>query len=135
MSISYEDLSQRILSLDLIDLGKLRDVENSFGAQAFTTDQILVELQRRGYLTKYQVERLTSGETTGFYYGDYRILYLIGAGSFARVFRCVNKKTGQVVAVKVLRARFREDKTAIDEFVREGELGMQMRHPNIPAIY
>lgn len=134
-SLSYDDLTQRILSLDLLDLGKLRDVENSFGARVFTAEELLQELQRRGYLTKYQVERLRAGETTGFYYGDYRIQYLIGAGSFARVFRCVHKDTGQVVAVKVLRARFREDQTAINEFEREGELGIQMRHPNIAAVY
>ena len=134
-SLSFDDLTQRLLSLDLIDLGKLRDVENSFGARPFTAEEFIQALQRRGYLTKYQVERLISGETTGYYYGDYRIQYLIGAGSFARVFRCVHKDTGQVVAVKVLRARFREDETAIKEFEREGELGMQMRHPNIAAIY
>ncbi len=134
-TISFDDLTQRLLSLDLIDLGKLRDVENSFGARPFTSEEFLQTLQRRGYLTKYQVERLVNGETTGYYYGEYRIQYLIGAGSFARVFRCVHKDTGQVVAVKVLRARFREDATAIKEFEREGELGMQMRHPNIAAIY
>ena len=134
-SLSYDDLVQRVLSLDLIDLPKLREVESSFGAQAFTAEQFLQALQRRGFLTKYQVERLMNGDTTGYYYGDYRIQYLIGAGSFARVFRCVHRKTGQVVAVKVLRARFREDQTAIKEFEREGELGMQMHHPNIAAIY
>ena len=134
-SLSYDDLIQRLLSLDLIDLGKLRDVENSFGAQLVTAEQLLQTLLKRGYLTKYQVERLGKGETTGYYYGDYRVQYLIGAGSFARVFRCVHKTTGQVVAVKVLRARFRDDQTAIKEFVREGEIGMQMRHPNIAAVY
>ena len=134
-ALSYDDLTQLILSLDLLDLGKLRDVENSFGARVFTSEEFLLELLRRGYLTKYQVERLRDGETTGYYYGPYRIQYLIGAGSFARVFRCVHKDTGQVVAVKVLRARFREDQTAINEFEREGELGASMRHPNIAAVY
>lgn len=132
---SFDELSQIILSLDLLDLAKLRDVENSFGAKVFTSEEFLQELLRRGYLTKYQVERLKSGETTGYYYGPYRIQYLIGAGSFARVFRCVHKDTGQVVAVKVLRARFRDDQTAINEFEREGELGASMRHPNIAAVY
>ncbi|MGI6402080.1 MAG: protein kinase domain-containing protein [Thermoguttaceae bacterium] len=134
-SLSYDELSQLILSLDLLDLGKLRDVENSFGARVFSSEEFLRELLKRGYVTKYQVERLGNGDTTGYYYGPYRIQYLAGAGSFARVFRCVNKDTGQVVAVKVLRARFRDDETAVTEFQREGELGMQMRHPNIPAVY
>jgi len=133
--LSVDDLTQRLLSLDLLDMGKIRDVENSFGSQNFTAEQFLQSAQRLGYLTKYQVERLSSGETTGFYYGDYRIQYMIGSGSFARVFRCVHKTTGKVVAVKVLRARFREDKTAIDEFTREAELGVELRHPNVAAVY
>ncbi|MBQ6827928.1 MAG: serine/threonine protein kinase, partial [Thermoguttaceae bacterium] len=133
--LSVDDLTQRLLSLDLLDMGKIRDVENSFGSQNFTAEQFLQSAQRLGYLTKYQVERLASGETTGFYYGDYRIQYMIGSGSFARVFRCVHKTTGKVVAVKVLRARFREDKTAIDEFTREAELGVELRHPNVAAVY
>ena len=134
-SLSIDDLTQRLLSLDLLSLDQIRDVERSFGSQLFTSEQFLQALQRYGYLTKYQVERLAAGETTGFYYGDYRIQYLVGAGSFARVFRCVHKDTGKVVAVKVLRARFRDDQTAINEFEREGEMGMELRHPNIAAVY
>ena len=132
---AYDDLTQIILSLDLLDLGKLRDLENSFGARIFTSEEFLQEALRRGYLTKFQVERLSKGETTGYSYGPYIVQYLIGAGSFARVFRCIHKDTGQVVAVKVLRARFRDDKTAINEFEREGEFGAAMHHPNIAAVY
>ena len=132
---AYDDLTQIILSLDLLDLGKLRDLENSFGARVFTSEEFLQEALRRGYLTKFQVERLAKGETTGYSYGPYIVQYLIGAGSFARVFRCIHKDTGQVVAVKVLRARFRDDKTAINEFEREGEFGAAMHHPNIAAVY
>ena len=135
MSLSLDDLNQRLLSLDLLDLDKIRAVETSFGSKLFTADEFLRTAQRYGYLTKYQVERLMAGETTGFYYGDYRIQYLIGAGSFARVFRCVHRESGKVFAVKVLRARFRDDQTAIQEFIREGEMGMELRHPNIAAVY
>lgn len=135
MSLSLDDLNQRLLSLDLLDLDKIRAVETSFGSKLFTADEFLRTAQRYGYLTKYQVDRLMAGETTGFYYGDYRIQYLIGAGSFARVFRCVHRESGKVFAVKVLRARFRDDQTAIEEFVREGEMGMELRHPNIAAVY
>ncbi len=134
-SLSVDDLNQQLLSLDLMDLDKIRIVETSFGTKLFTADEFLRLAQRMGYLTKYQVERLMAGETTGYYYGDYKIQYLVGAGSFARVFRCVHKDTGKVVAVKVLRARFRDDQTAIDEFIREGEMGMELRHPNIAAVY
>ena len=134
-NLSIDDLNQRLLSLDLMDLDKIRIVETSFGTKLFAADEFLNKAQRMGYLTKYQVERLLAGETTGYYYGEYKIQYLVGAGSFARVFRCVHRDSGKVVAVKVLRARFRDDQTAINEFVREGEMGMELRHPNIAAVY
>src|SRR5690606_7115883 len=89
----------------------------------------------RGLLTNYQVDKLARGDKAGFYYGDYKILYLVGTGSFARVYRAVHKDTGKVVAVKVLRKRFSEDATTTEQFVREGEMGAKLRHPNIVPIY
>ena len=134
-SLSLDDLHQRLLSLDLMDLDRIRRVQTTFGSRLFSVDEFLRQAQRMGFLTKYQAERLISGETTRYYYGDYKIQYLIGAGSFARVFRCVHKDTGKDVAVKVLRSRFRDDAATIAEFKREGEVGMALRHPNIAEVY
>jgi serine/threonine-protein kinase len=92
-------------------------------------------LVRRGLLTNYQVDRLARGDKTGFFYDDYKVLYLVGTGSFARVYRAVHTGTGKVVAVKVLRKRFSEDPATTDQFVREGEMGAKLRHPNIVPIY
>ena len=55
MSLSLDDLNQRLLSLDLLDLDKIRAVETSFGSKLFTADEFLRTAQRYGYLTKYQV--------------------------------------------------------------------------------
>lgn len=134
-SLSLDDLHQRLLSLDLMDLDRIRRVQTTFGSRLFSVDEFLRQAQRMGFLTKYQAERLISGETTRYYYGNYKIQYLIGAGSFARVFRCVHKDTGKDVAVKVLRSRFRDDAATITEFKREGEVGMALRHPNIAEVY
>ena len=60
---------------------------------------------RRGLLTQYQLERLIRSESrTGFFYGDYKVLYCVGAGTFARVFRAIHRDTGKMYAVKVLRS-------------------------------
>ena len=61
--------------------------------------------------------------------------YLVGTGTFARVFRAVHKDNGQVVAVKALRNRFSEIPSQYSLFLREGELGRTLRHPNIVPIY
>ncbi len=60
---------------------------------------------------------------------------MIGAGTFARVFRAVHKETGGVVAVKVLRRRHRDQVAQVEQFLREGRMGLQLRHPNIVTIH
>ena len=83
---------------------------------------------------------------TGFFYGDYKVLYCVGAGTFARVFRAVHRKTGKMYAVKVLRSSLsnpkandaktgRSNKPVHRAFRREGEFGMKLKHPNIVEIH
>src|SRR4029078_13732720 len=78
------------------------------GAPFYVCQQVSL---RRGLLTQYQLEKLMRTESrTGFFYGDYKVLYSVGAGTFARVFRAIHKTTGQMVAVKVLRSHLSNPK-------------------------
>jgi serine/threonine-protein kinase len=98
-------------------------------------DEMQRELLGRGILTNYQFDRLARGERTGFFYGDYKVLYLVGTGSFARVYRAVHKDSDKVVALKVLRKRFSETPLQTEQFLREGRMGAKLRHPNIVPIF
>jgi serine/threonine-protein kinase len=64
-----------------------------------------------------------------------RVVLSAGAGTFARVYRSVHKTSGKIVAVKVLRKRFREDSNMTEQFLREGQIGADLRHPCIVPIY
>ncbi|MEN6457317.1 MAG: protein kinase [Thermoguttaceae bacterium] len=130
-----EQVAQRALDLALLDDRQLRAVWAGFGSHDVPLQEFTQSLVRREYLTNYQVERLVKGERTGFFFGDYRVLYLVGTGTFSRVYRAVHKQTGQVVAIKVLRARFSENRAQANLFVREGRVGCALRHPNIVPIY
>ncbi len=130
-----EQLAQRVFDLGLITDRQLQQIWGELGSRHVAPDDFLQMLVRREVLTNYQVERLLKGEKSGFFFGDYKVLYLVGAGSFARVYRAVHKKTGNVVAVKVLRKRFSENPGQYREFVREGLLGKSLRHENIVPIY
>ncbi|MBN2476801.1 MAG: protein kinase [Pirellulales bacterium] len=132
---SAEELAQRAFDMGLLTERQLQDIWASFGSRNIKLEQFLQLLVRRELLTNYQVERLLKGERSGFFFGDYKILYLVGSGTFARVYRAVHKDTGQVVAVKVLRKRYSENTTQYGQFVREGRLGCSLRHPNIVPIY
>ncbi|MEN6497006.1 MAG: protein kinase [Thermoguttaceae bacterium] len=131
---SAEQVAQRVFDLGLLDEVQFQQVRAEV-TRDMGLDALVQLLVRREFLTNYQVERLLKGERTGFFFGDYKVLYLVGTGSFARVYRAVHRQSGQVVALKVLRRRFSNDPEQYGQFVREGELGCTLRHPNIVPIY
>lgn len=134
VELSPEQLAQRASDLNLVDRRQLESVWGELG-----TNVSLGEMQRvllgRGILTNYQFDRLARGEKAGFFYGAYKVLYLVGTGSFARVYRAVHRETGQVVALKVLRSRYSESPLQTEQFLREGGMGAKLRHPNVVPIY
>jgi len=91
-------------------------------------------LERRSLLTNFQTSKLLKGDLDGYFAGGYRILYKISSGSFGRVFRADDPSTGRVVAVKILRRRWSEDQQRIDLFIREGKVGLSLKHPNIVEV-
>ena len=135
--LTAEQIAQRALNLNLLDERQLESVWSECGTTDIGPAEFRNVLVRRELVTNYQLDKLLRGERTGFYYGDYKVLYLVGTGSFARVYRAVHKDDGRVVAVKVLRKRFADGSNprACEQFLREGEMGTTLRHPNIVPIY
>ncbi len=132
---SAEEFAHRVFDLNLVNQRDMNSVWAELGSRNVAAEELQRVLLRRELLTNYQVDRLARGERTGFFYGDYKVLYLVGAGSFARVYRAVHQETGKVVALKILRKRFSEDPSVCEQFIREGEMGAKLRHPNIVPIY
>jgi serine/threonine protein kinase len=54
----------------------------------------------------------------------------VGEGGTSAVFRAEHPTHG-IVAVKVLREKLRQDKTAVARFVREARFGERVQHPNV----
>src|SRR5687767_5080409 len=133
--LTAEQLTQRALDTGLLDSRQIEAIWADLGTREVSFEDLTSLLLRKELLTNYQLERLIKGERTGYFYGTYKVLYLVGTGTFARVYRAVNVETGRIVAVKALRKRFREDKSMTDQFVREGKIGMKLRHPSIVPIY
>ncbi len=133
--ITAEQFARRAFNLNLITERELHRVWTHFGTHDVPVGDVSVHFERLGLLTNWQVERLIKGETAGFFYGDYKVLYFVGNGSFARVYRAAHKDTQQVVALKVLRKRFSDEPGDVERFLREGKVGTTLRHPNIVPIY
>jgi serine/threonine protein kinase len=60
----------------------------------------------------------------------YTIRSEVGEGGTSAVFQAEHPEHG-VVAVKVLREKLRQDKTAVTRFLREASYGERVRHPNV----
>lgn len=129
-----EELASRAEELQLLAPGDLHDVWAELGGRNVPIEALGSALLRRELLTSYQLERLLRGDRQGFFYGSAKILYQVGAGSFARVYRARHVDTGATIAVKVLRSRYSADPDKCKAFRREGEMGRLLRHPNIVAI-
>jgi tRNA A-37 threonylcarbamoyl transferase component Bud32/CheY-like chemotaxis protein len=127
-------IAQLARRLDLVTDEQLLDVWAELGTRTGPPEPLLRALERKGYLTPWQASKLIKGDTDGYFLGGYRLLYRIAAGSFGRVYRADNPRTGEVVAIKVLRRRWSEDQRKIGLFEREGKVGLQMQHPNIVRI-
>ena len=133
--MTAEKLAQRALDVNIVSESELRSAWSELGTRNVEYEQFKQVLVRHGLLTNYQLERLERGFRSGFFYGDYKVQYGVGAGTFARVYRAAHRKTNELVAVKVLRKRFSSDPEQADMFRREGELGASLQHPNIVAIH
>lgn len=129
-----EQIAEQAYHLGLLDERQLDEAWTALGSRNVSANDFLQFMVRRGYLTKYQFDRLMKGESSGYFFGPYKVLYMVGAGTFARVFRAVHKATNQVVALKVLRRKFSDNPQQYNQFIREGELGRTLRHPNIVGV-
>src|SRR5262245_31540966 len=136
MSVNLDSsgIGQLAIKLGLVSEDQIRECLDELDDDKGPAEDMIRALERKRYLSSFQGNKLRKGDLDGYFLGGYRILYKIASGSFGRVFRGDDPKTGQVVAVKVLRNKWTMDKQKIDLFLREGKLGMTIRHPNIVSV-
>lgn len=67
--------------------------------------------------------------------GTYRIERVLGRGGMATVYYAWDIRLNRPVAVKVIDARFREDRDYALRFLQEAEAAASLRHPSIVHVY
>jgi eukaryotic-like serine/threonine-protein kinase len=127
-------LAQTAIQLGLLNSHQAEEAWEEVGSRTAPAQDFLRCMERKGYLAPFQSSKLLKGDRDGYFLGGYRILYKVSSGSFGRVYRADDPSTGRVVAMKVLRKKWSEDKHKIELFMREGKMGMSLRHPNIVEI-
>ncbi len=133
--LTTEELSQRILSCRLLDNQQVNEALSGLAGRNTDVEAFKSRLLQTEMLTNWQLTRVLDGHRKGYFFGNWKVLYMVGAGTFARVYRSVNIKTGDVMAVKVLRNRYGDDMITRERFMREAQTVMKMRHPNIVPIH
>jgi serine/threonine protein kinase len=122
-------LAQQACMLGLVTEEQVRECSDEFSGS--DAAGLLRVMERKGYLTPWHSQKLLKGDKDGYFLGGYRLLYRIASGTFGRVYRAEDPRTGEVVAVKVLRHRWSEDAHCIELFDREGKVGMMLKHAHI----
>ncbi len=67
--------------------------------------------------------------------GRYTVLERIGSGGMADVWLADDSHLHRRVALKVLHARFAQDKEFVERFRREAEAAAGLQHPNVVAVF
>ncbi|HEY1187103.1 MAG TPA: serine/threonine-protein kinase [Gemmata sp.] len=134
VNLDASGIGQLAIRLGLVGAEHVRDGLDELGSKTGPAVDLVRLLERKRHLTPWQGNKLLKGDLDGYFLGGYRLLYKIASGSFGRVYRGDEPRTGQVVAVKVLRNKWTQDKQKVDLFLREGKLGLSIRHPNIVSV-
>jgi len=132
--VDADGIAQLVVRLGLTDEMTAREFLIEVGDRKAPATDMIQLMQRKGVLTPYQSTKLMKGDTDGYFLGGYRVLYKISSGTFGRVYRGDDPRSGQIVAIKVLRHKWTDNKQKVDLFMREGRVGMTLNHPNIVAM-
>ncbi len=69
------------------------------------------------------------------YGGRYAVQERAGSGGMAEVYRARDELLGSEVALKVLHARFSQDRSFVERFRAQAQSAANLNHPNIVSLY
>jgi eukaryotic-like serine/threonine-protein kinase len=124
-------LAQLAQSVGLLTEAQILEAWEELGERGGDAEPLIRFLERKGYLTPWQTQKLLKQDRDGYFLGGYRLLYRIATGSFGRVYRADDPHTGRVVALKILKRRWSEKRHNVELFEREGKVGQTLNHPGV----
>lgn len=76
--------------------------------------------------------KLRPGSTA---FGKYELEEVLAEGGYGRVLKARDTRLDRPVVVKELLAKWRDDETVVERFLREARVAGQLNHPNIVSVY
>ena len=96
---------------------------------------LLRELLNRGWLTRYQLQKIQNDQGSRLLVGPYRILDRLGAGGMGDVYRARHLFMDRVVALKLINREWLKSPKSVGRFMQETRAAAQLVHPNIVLAY
>lgn len=96
-----------------------------------TAQEIAQALVSQRVLTRYQANRLLTGRYRGYFYNQYMVLDIIGAGGMGWVYLARDQESRELVALKVLSSYLSDDPGMMARLKLESRAGRRLFHPAI----
>src|SRR5262245_38458778 len=94
--VDADGIAQLVVRLGLTDEHTARELLIELGDRKAPASDMVQLMQRKGVLTPYQGTKLMKGDLDGYFLGGYRVLYKISSGTFGRVYRGDDPRSGQI---------------------------------------
>jgi serine/threonine protein kinase len=126
-----------ILRSGLINREALPDLLRPLPAEQRNEPEAIAEfLIRAGQLTRFQARKLLQGAPLGLVLGPFEVLAPIARGGMGTVYLARDRRSQQLLALKVLPPRrARAEERILARFRREMEMCQRVSHPNLAWTY
>jgi molecular chaperone DnaK len=137
LPLDYQQFVQAVGESGLLSHDELRLFREGLPPEKriATVEALSEELVRHKKLTRYQAERIASGEHEGLLLGNYAVVDLIGRGGMGEVYKARHRFMKRIVAMKVLPEAAVDSPAAVKRFQREMETAARLVHPNIVTAF
>jgi serine/threonine protein kinase len=128
---SSSEFKRMVVEMGIVDTDELNRIADD---EFIEVSRLARALVRAGKLTPYQSAAIVQGKARGLMIGDYLVLDRIGQGGMGVVYKARQRRTGRVVALKMLPPSFGRERDVVLRFRREFEVATRLSHPNIVSV-
>ena len=114
----------------LLSAAQMKTLRQQLTGSKYSAEELANTLVAQNHLTNWQAKQLLKCQT-GFLLEHYRLLNPIGRGGMGNVFRGLNSKTKDVVAVKVMVKKLTGNQALVSRFRREIRANARLNCPHI----
>ena len=114
----------------LLSAAQMKTLRQQLTGSKYSAEELANTLVAQNHLTNWQAKQLLKCQT-GFLLEHYRLLNPIGRGGMGHVFRGLNSKTKDVVAVKVMVKKLTGNQALVSRFRREIRANARLNCPHI----